>query len=476
MHDERATAGRSELAPPLNVELRAADEVVGRLERLPFARFHLHMASVLGVGTFFDSFDAQSIGVAATVILVSLHVSPLNAGLLISAATIGQFVGAWVAGWGAERIGRKMAFVLAVGAFGLLSLGSALAWNFQSLFVFRLVQGLGLGGEVAIAAALFNECIRGRDRGKVVMMYESVYVWGIFLSPLVGLALVATLPPTISWRVLFALGAIPLVIAIYAYFRLPESPRWLADKGRIEEARATVAGIEDDFRRRGVELEPPQTRYRADVTRTRLTELFSPAYRRRTAVVWVQQFTTFFVNSIYLGWMPALYVTLGGLPPSRSLLLAAVVGALQVVLAYVIAMTVDRVGRIPYFKLGYILAGLGGLLGLVLTSALHFTPWPVLFVAGALMIVGGLFTADIAIVWIPEQYPTRMRAWASSTASSCNRIASAIAPVVIGALLGLRFGVQAMFALIVISPLVGFVVVSIWGIETKQRVLEEISQ
>ena len=111
----------------------------------------------------------------------------------------------------------------------------------------------------------------------------------------------------------------------------------------------------------------------------------------------------------------------------------------------------------------------------MLTSVLHFTPWPVLWLAGTLIIVGGLFNADIAIVWIPEQYPTRMRAWASSTASSINRVASVIGPLVTGALLSLAFGVQALFLVLTVLLLIGLVVVSKWGLETKQRVLEELS-
>jgi MFS transporter, putative metabolite:H+ symporter len=454
---------------------RAADEIVARLERLPFTRFHLHMASTLGIGTFFDAFDGLSMGVALTVIFTALHVDFLNAGLLVSSAAIGQFIGAWFFGALAERVGRKRAFVFALAWFGALSLVSALAWDFSSLFVLRVVQGVGLGGEVPIAAALFNECIRGQTRGKVVMAYESVYVWGIFLAPLIGLGVLSALPADISWRFLFALGGLPLVVAIYAYFRLPESPRWLADKGLYADADRTVSKIEDDVRRSGRALAEPQLRYRADIQKTRLTELFWTAYRSRTAVVYLQQFTTFFANTIVLGWFPTLYIQLGGLPREQALLLTVITGAIQVVLAYVIALTVDRVGRIPYFKLGYVLALAGTLLGLVVTTVLHFTPWPVLWLAGTLIIVGGLFNADIAIVWIPEQYPTRMRAWASSTASSINRVASVIGPVVTGALLGLAFGVQALFLLLTVLLIIGLVVVARWGLETKQRVLEELS-
>src|SRR3979411_1396662 len=86
---------------------RAADEIVARLERLPFTRFHFRLASMLGVGTFFDAYDSLVISVALTVVFTSLHISFVNAGLLIGAAYVGQFVGAIVFGYLGERIGRN---------------------------------------------------------------------------------------------------------------------------------------------------------------------------------------------------------------------------------------------------------------------------------------------------------------------------------------------------------------------------------
>src|SRR5438067_7875660 len=193
---------------------RAADEIVARLERLPFSPFHVRLASMLGVGTFFDAYDSLVISVALTVVFTSLHISFVNAGLLIGAAYVGQFVGAIVFGYLGERFGRKPAFVLALALFGLLSFVTALTWGFQSLLIARIVQGVGLGAEVPLAAALFNEYIRGKNRGTVGMLYQSLFFWGLFLAPLVGLGLISTLGPDLGWRAAFVVGAIPLVVAL----------------------------------------------------------------------------------------------------------------------------------------------------------------------------------------------------------------------------------------------------------------------
>src|ERR1019366_5689800 len=150
------------------LQSRMADEIVARLERIPVGRFQLRLASMLGVGTFFDAFDALAIGVALTVILPSLHISFVNAGLLISAGYVGQFFGALIFGYLAERYGRKPAWIASTLIFSLFALAAALSWSFNSLLLARVLGGIGLGGEVPIAGALFNEYVRSKHRGLVV--------------------------------------------------------------------------------------------------------------------------------------------------------------------------------------------------------------------------------------------------------------------------------------------------------------------
>src|ERR1700742_5367438 len=87
------------------VDVARRSEILARLERLPFSRFHLRLAAILGVGTFFDAFDALTIATALAVVFTTLHINFLNAGVLISAAYIGQFLGAWIFGYLSESYG-----------------------------------------------------------------------------------------------------------------------------------------------------------------------------------------------------------------------------------------------------------------------------------------------------------------------------------------------------------------------------------
>lgn len=452
---------------------RAADEIVARLERLPFSRFHLRLASLLGTGTFFDAFDSLAIAVALTVVFTTLHIGFVNAGLLISSAYIGQFVGAIVFGYTSEVFGRRLSFVIALGIFGFFSVLAAISWNFESLFAIRLLQGIGLGAEVPIAGALFNEYVRGKSRGQVVMIYESAFTWGLLLTPLIGAGLFALIGPALGWRVLFGIGGIPLLVAVVAYFKLPESARWLADKGRYAEADGLVKQIEREHD--PAALAPVEIRYRADIRPTQFGELFKGMYLNRTILSWVQWFTTYFVTYGYSVWLPTLYVQLGGLNPRNAVLLSVSSGLVSVVMAYVFAWAVDRIGRKPMFVFGFALSMLGAILGIVFVAVLHITGWPTLLTANLFMSVGMGFNAIGVYVYTPELYPTRMRAWATATGSSMNRVASFIAPLLVGGILAAKMGIQTVFIMFFCVSLLGFIVMVILGVETKQRVLEELS-
>src|SRR6185295_2968773 len=128
----------------------------------------------------------------------------------------GQLVGAIFFGWLAERIGRINGAIWTIAIFSVMSVVCAFAWSFQSMLVFRFIQGLGLGGEVPIAAAYIGEIAKADNLG---------------------------------WQWMFYVGAVPAVIALILRRMLPESPRWLASRGRLEEADRTMRAIEDEVTR-----------------------------------------------------------------------------------------------------------------------------------------------------------------------------------------------------------------------------------
>lgn len=448
-------------------------EIIARLERLPFSRFHLRLAAILGVGTFFDAFDAQIIGIVMPVIGATLHIGLTNVGMVISAAFIGQFIGAWAFGYLSEAVGRKPAFVIALLIFGTMSIASAFAWNFQSLALMRVVQGLGLGGEVPLAGALFGEYLRSANRGRVALIYQSLFVWGGVLTPAISLGVFALFDKDPGWRVLFVLGGIPVLVAIVACYALPESVRWLADHDRFREADKIVGGIEAEPRRRP--LPAPQVKQLPPVRKTRVRELFSGPYARRTSLLWIQWAATYFVAYGYSAWLPTLYVRIGGLPVNDALILTLLTWSVTLTTHYTECYLTEKTGRKPLFIAGFSFIVLGTAVGTVSIILFHMTGWPVLFGSALIIGMGTAMNGSALYNYTVELYPTRMRALGVASGSSMARLASICSPTAVGILLDANYGIQSVLIMFGIVGVIGLTNLSLRAIETKGRLLEELS-
>jgi len=449
--------------------------IAARIDRVPTGRFHVKLTSAVGGGTFFDGFDAISLAVVLPLVVATFHIGFGEAGHIISAGYLGQFIGALLIGALSDRIGRRKTFIASIFFFGLLAIGCAVAWSAESLMGFRLLQGLGLGAEVPIATTLVNEYLGRRSRGRVSVLYQSLFTWGLFFAPLTGLILTSVAGPENVWRILLALGALPLVVAVVACFALPESARWLAEQGRGAEADALVRRMEQEAVAAGHDLEDPApATVMPRPARTGLKDLIGSGYAARTAMLAGLWFCTFFVTYGFTTWLPSMYVSVGGLAPSKSLTLTAVLGAVQVAMAYVVSGFVDRLGRIRTFLIGFAVAAAGAGFGAVNLSLLHNTDWPILFATGVVMTIGIMLPTITLYLYTTELYPTRIRGFASSTASSFSRVASIVSPFVFGFLLSGHGGAGMVFTVLAVAAVLGFLIMAKWGVETRMRALEDI--
>jgi MFS transporter, putative metabolite:H+ symporter len=447
-------------------------EIIGRLERLPFTRLHGKYAAILSSGLFFDGFDNGSLGVTITVIFAEFHIGFFNTGVLLSSGFVGQFIGAWMFGFMSEIYGRKISFLCSMALYGLLSIASAFAWDFHSLVAMRAIQGLGLGGVLAPAVAIFSELVQAARRGRFAGIYQTTFQWGVLLAPAIGLLFFQIFGEHVGWHALFIFGGIPVLVAIYGWFALPESPRWLADRGRYAEADAALRRIE--ARVKGP-LAPPALVPAPELKQTSLAELFSPAYRQRTIVLWVGWACAYFVIYGLGQWMPSLYVRIGGLPVSDALALSVFVSVVRIVTMYSEAMIVDRVGRLPLFLIGFTTVAVANFGGAMAFLWLHYTAWPMLLIVATAINIGTSLTNILIVNYTAELYPTRLRSLGIAAGNSASRLASIIAPAAVGGLLAANLGVQSIFAMFGCVALVAAVVVPCWGTESRRRVLEEIS-
>jgi MFS transporter, putative metabolite:H+ symporter len=347
-------------APASAVPHSTTGDVVARIERLPTSWWHVKARIIIGTATFFDAFDALAIASVLPAIAPLWKLSPQQIGFLISAGFVGQLIGALLFGWVSERFGRMTAMIWSIAIFAVMSLVCAFAWDYGSLVLFRTIQGIGLGGEVPVAATYISEITRAKGRGRFVLLYELVFPVGLVGASLAGLWIV----PRFGWQYMFVLGAVPAILALVLRRLLPESPRWLAVRGRSAEAEAAVATIERETERAtGNPLPPPQPVIATHATAASWADLFGPFYLRRTLVVWLIWFTAYLVNYGIAVWLPTLYRTVFRLPLDVSLQYGLITQAVGLVGTVVCALTIDRVGRRPWFAIAFFAAA-AALIGL----------------------------------------------------------------------------------------------------------------
>ena len=223
----------------------SVDDIVARLERLPSSSWQVKARIIVGVATFFDAFDALAIASVLPVIVPLWKLTPPQIGLMISAGFLGQLLGALLFGWIAERHGRMTAMVWSIALFGVMSLVCALAWDYNSLLVFRTIQGIGLGGEVPVAAVFISELAKAQGRGRFVLLYELVFPIGLVAASLAGLWIV----PHLGWQYMFVIGALPALLTLVLRRLLPEFAA-LACGARARRGGASRHGADRDGNRR----------------------------------------------------------------------------------------------------------------------------------------------------------------------------------------------------------------------------------
>ena len=444
------------------------ESISARIERLPFSGWHVRMMAIAGTAHFSDSFDALAIAFVLPVLIGAWDISQPEVGILISAGYVGQMLGAIGFGWIAERIGRRGALQLSVIVIAALSLACGLAWNYASLFVFRTLQGLGLGGEVPVAAAYMNEIAVTRFRGVIAILLQSAFAFGIVVTALLSTWIV----PHLGWQWMFFLGAVPIVLAVWLRQLMPESPRWLAARGRLEDADAVLAAVEHEIAGSGRKFNPWPTAFPALVrTEASVASLFQGRYLVRTLLVGGVMLCTSFVGYSLLTWMPTIYRTVLKLPVEETLRLGLIQSVASFLGVLVAAALVDVIGRRPTFMLGFF--GSAAALGVLWHSGLQGS---VAYVA-ALASTGLFFISTLLsglYLYMAEIYPTRMRALGTGLGSAWLRVGSIIGPSVVGLILGVG-DLSTVFLTFAVVALVGGILILMFAVETRGRVLEDVA-
>jgi putative MFS transporter len=280
-------------------------QLVARLERLPVTRRLLLLRVIVGIATFFDAYTVLAIAFAMPQLVSEWKLTPTEVGLIISAGYVGQIFGAVIFGSLAEKFGRLKILFVTIMLFVSMDIACLFAWSGVSMMVFRFLQGVGTGGEVPVASAYINEFIGAEKRGRFFLLYEVIFPIGLMFAGMVGFFLV----PIYGWKAMFIVGLVPSVLTIPLRWFMPESPRWLASKGRVAEADAVVKMLEDNATRHGAVLREPVVRpvdSRA-TAHSDWRELFKGIYLKRTMMIWGLWACVYMINNGMITWLPTLY-------------------------------------------------------------------------------------------------------------------------------------------------------------------------
>ncbi len=439
----------------------STESFVARLDQIPLNRFHWRLLVVSGLGWLFDAMDVILISFLLVPIAREFALEATRTGFVASAGFVGMFFGAAVSGRLADRYGRRTVFQATLVLFSLGSLLSAIAPSFETLLLARVIGGLGLGGELPVVSTLVSELSPRAHRGRMIVLLESFWAYGTIAAGLIAVYLL----PTIGWRGAFVVGALPALYVAYLRRGLPESPRYLAERGRPAEGDAVVRGIE---RAGGGALLTLATAVApARSGRTGVVELWRPAYRRRTAMLWILWFGMVLTYYGIFLFVPLLLVA-RGLSIVRSNEFFFLSTLAQVPGYFSAAWLVERWGRKPTL-VAYLLG--------TAASALYFGNAGTgtdAFIAAASMSFFNLGAWGVLYTISPELYPTAVRATGAGTAAAVGRIGGIIGPYLTPVVV-FWYGQPAVFGIFVALLVVITLDVLLLAEETKGRSLEELA-
>lgn len=403
-------------------------DVGERLDALPFTRRHLRVLTGSGLGWALDAMDVGLVSFVLTALIAQWSLTGEQASWIASAGFVGMAVGASLGGLLADRFGRRSVFAVTLLVYGLATGASALAGGLAALIALRVIVGLGLGAELPVASTYVSEVAPARMRGRLIVILEAFWALGWTAAALIGFFVIPASAD--GWRWAFALGAIPAIYALIVRWSLPESPRWLARRGRHREADAVTRTFESSPALQGTPRRhaPVGTAAGTQLADRGLRALWSGEFRVRTGALWIVWFC---VNFSYYGafiWMPTILFAQGyGLVKSFGFTLIITLAQLPgyAVAAWLIEVWGRRV-TLSVFLAGSAVAAL--FFGTASTEG-------VIIAAGMALSFFNLGAWGALYAVTPENYPTSLRATGAGWAAGVGRTASIVAPLSVPPLL-----------------------------------------
>jgi MFS family permease len=389
------------------------------------------------LGWMLDSFDVMLYSLVLASLMVDLNLSKGAAGILGSATLLAAAAGGLVFGVVADRFGRTRALMASVLIYAVFTAACGFAHSFVQLAVFRILLGLGMGGEWASGASLVSETWPAEHRGKALGFMQSSWAIGYALAALVA----AVVMPLGGWRAVFFVGILPALFTLWIRRSVEEPEVW--KKARDKKTSSALGGFAEIFRGKLLPL---------------------------TVVLTLMNACCLFAWWGFNLWVPAylsLPISRGGIGlTSTAMSVIVIVMQVGMWFGYVtFGFVSDAIGRKRTYVTYLLMASL-----LLLVYGATRAPLALLMLGPLVAFFGtGYFTGFAAVT--AEIYETRIRSTAQGFTYNAGRVASAVAPFTVGSL-AQKHGFGAAFTVGALSFLLA-AFFWIWIPETKGRVLAE---
>jgi putative MFS transporter len=422
------------------------------LRRGGFTSFHRRAVALTGFAWTFVAMEILLVGFTVQTFTSIWGISGSLAGWITASALAGSLVGSVVLGRLADHIGRRRIFVGAILWYAAFTAATALAWGPWSVSAFRFLAGIGLGGLLVVDPSMLSEYLPPQSRGRFLVFLDFFWPVGLLLATGLSWVFLDQVGGDWGWRYLFLAASFPAFLAFVVRLRLPESPYYLARRGRLDEAAGVLESIT------GQDVEPKELEA-AEEPRASVRELVAARLRSTSALivlVWIA------LNISYYGlflWLP--FVLQGEERFTINVYLLLALSALSQFPGYAAAIwLVERIGRRPTLAL---FLGLGGISAL--TFALADSAG---VLVGALFFVGffNLGAWGAVYPYTSELFPTRLRGTAFGMVEGVGKGAAIGGPYLFGALLD--WTGETLWSLVFVAAVMALgAVVVLFGRETR---------
>jgi putative MFS transporter len=455
----------------------SAAEITARIDRLPACWAVWRLVVLLSLGAFFEMYDLFQTAYISPGLISSGVFRAAGKGFFgltdqatFAAATFaGLFAGTILFGSVADKFGRRAIFTLSMLWYTVANVGMGVQHTNVGVDLWRFISGLGIGVEIVTIDAYISEFAPRHLRGRAFAVNQCVQFLSIPTVAMASWILVPRAPLGFSgWRWVVFLGAFGAIAVWFIRRSIPESPRWLAQQGRLEEAAEAISQIEARVEAEiGHPLSEPVVGPAEVPGAGKFSEIWEPPYGGRTLMLIVFNFFQTIAFYGFGNWVPAL-ITSRGEDTTNSLQYSAIIALMYPIGPLLCTLFADRFER----KWQIVAAAIGTATFGLLFARQTAAAWLIGF--GMLITLSNNLLSYSFHAYQAELYPTRIRARAIGFVYSWSRLSTMFTSFMIAFFLQ-NFGTKGVFAFIASSMLMVILSVGIFGPRTNNLALEEIS-